>query len=458
MAHSMSELLTRYGYVLLAVMLFIEAAGIPIPGETALVTAAALAGQGTLSFVGVLIAACIGTMGGTSTGYWLGARGGKPFLDRFGSTLRLDSARIEKANALFLRQGRRALIVGRFVPLLRSFVGVFSGISGMPRFDFVVFSAVGSVAWSGCFCVLGFVFGRNLPRVIRQLGRVSLLLALVIGVVISLVWASRWFRANGPAIVVAIDRRRARLLGSRRMVALSERYPRAWRIFASRLAQIEYLTVHLFFGWLISLGALGVFAAITEDVVEGAPLTLTDQALAGRLHAAASPQLLAILHVVTFTGGRVTIAAIAVLLGVLLMTQRRWLPLMAWTAAYLGSIGLDTTLRHIVQRGELPFARALEAERRSSLPTGHTIGAIVGYGFLMYVLRRTVRSDVSRGILLAAAITLVAGIVLGRLVLGLGYLSTESASVACGVLWLASCISGSELAIQQRRAAGVQDE
>src|SRR6185436_155609 len=109
------------------------------------------------------IAACIGSMSGCAAGYWLGARGGKRVLERFGRTLRLDPARIERANALFLRQGRRALIVGRFVPLLRSYLGIFAGISGMPRREFALYNAIGSAFWAACFCLLGFAFGRSLP-------------------------------------------------------------------------------------------------------------------------------------------------------------------------------------------------------------------------------------------------------------------------------------------------------
>src|SRR5437870_7729929 len=79
-----SQWVAHYGYVLVAIFLFIEALGVPIPGETALVTAAALAGQGTLSVAGVMLAAFAGTVSGGYAGYWIGLRGGRVLLTRHG--------------------------------------------------------------------------------------------------------------------------------------------------------------------------------------------------------------------------------------------------------------------------------------------------------------------------------------------------------------------------------------
>jgi membrane protein DedA with SNARE-associated domain len=451
MAESLSELLAQYGYVLLAVLLFVEAVGLPIPGETALVTAAALAGQGTLTIEGVFLAACVGTIGGCATGYWLGVRKGKGIVDRFGKTLHLNAARLERAHAFFDKHGKRALIAGRFVPLLRSFLGVFAGISGMQRREFAIYNTVGGVVWAGTFCFLGFLFGRNLPRVVHQLGRLSLVIALAVGVVILLQWGWRWYSVNRVRVTEAIDRTWDRLLGTQRMERLRGNHPTAWLMVSSRLASVEYLIVHLLVGAAVSAAVLGFFGVITEDVIEGAPLTLVDQALANRLFSTASPELLALLRWVAGAGSPLAMAIIALLLCALFITQKRWIGLVAWMIAYAGSIGLDVTLRHIVRRSEQPFAAASAIDDLGSLPTGHTIGAIVGYGMLAYALRRYSTHIVYRGVLVALAVTIVVTIVAGRLVLGLGFLSTEAAAVACGVLWLATAISGAELAEYQRR-------
>jgi len=84
MLEVVSQWVAHYGYALVALFLFIEAVGLPVPGETVLVTAAALAGRGTLSIVGVAISGVIGTVLGGHAGYWIGASGGHRFLIKHG--------------------------------------------------------------------------------------------------------------------------------------------------------------------------------------------------------------------------------------------------------------------------------------------------------------------------------------------------------------------------------------
>src|SRR5215208_3420422 len=110
-----SQWIAHYGYVLVALFLFIETAGVPVPGETALVTAAALAGRGTLSIVGVVIAAGIGTILGGHAGYWIGIHGGTGFVTKHGRWVGLNAARLAKTNRFIEQHGPKTLLLGRFV-------------------------------------------------------------------------------------------------------------------------------------------------------------------------------------------------------------------------------------------------------------------------------------------------------------------------------------------------------
>src|SRR6476620_2106700 len=116
-----SQWVAHYGYVLVAVFLFIEALGVPIPGETALVTAAALAGRGTMSIVGVVIAAFLGTVAGGHAGYWIGLKGGRGMLTRHGRWVGLTEKRLDKTHEFFDRHGAKTVLLGRFVAVVRSF-------------------------------------------------------------------------------------------------------------------------------------------------------------------------------------------------------------------------------------------------------------------------------------------------------------------------------------------------
>src|SRR5581483_5950526 len=183
-----SQWVAHYGYVLVALFLLIEGAGLPVPGETALVTAAALAGRGRLSIAGVIVAGCIGTVVGGHAGYWIGARGGTALVTRYGRWIRLTEARLAQTHRFFERHGAKTVLLGRFVAFLRSFVGIFAGISAMPMGVFATYNALGGAVWVLTFSVLGYVFGRNLPRLVQYIGRVSLLVALLIALVVAVVF------------------------------------------------------------------------------------------------------------------------------------------------------------------------------------------------------------------------------------------------------------------------------
>src|SRR5579884_2593438 len=124
-----SQWVAHYGYVLVALFLLVEGAGVPVPGETALVTAAALAGRGTLSIIGVVIAGCVGTFSGLQVGYWVGLRGGTALVARHGKWVLLTPERLEETHRFFEKHGPKTILLGRFVAFLRSFIGIFAGIS-----------------------------------------------------------------------------------------------------------------------------------------------------------------------------------------------------------------------------------------------------------------------------------------------------------------------------------------
>ena len=128
-----TQWVAQYGFAIVAALLFFESAGLPVPGETALITAAALAGRGNLSIIGVVIAGCVGTLAGGHAGYWMGAREGRSLIARHGRIILLTPERMERTEAFFARHGPKTVFLGRFVAFMRSFAGIFSGIVGMPR-------------------------------------------------------------------------------------------------------------------------------------------------------------------------------------------------------------------------------------------------------------------------------------------------------------------------------------
>jgi membrane protein DedA with SNARE-associated domain len=196
---TLAHLLSTYGYVFLFLVIGIESFGVPLPGETALVTAAAYAALGRLHIVGVIAAAAAGAIVGDNAGYWLGREGGVALIHRFGKRVGLDDAKLARAHAFFERYGARTVFIGRFVALLRSWAAVLAGVACMPYRTFTLYNALGGIVWASIFGTLGYLFGRNLPRLEHYIGRASLglaALAVVAAAIILVVRRSRGNRAD----------------------------------------------------------------------------------------------------------------------------------------------------------------------------------------------------------------------------------------------------------------------
>ncbi len=154
-----STLLTdvgRYGYAALAAGVFLENAGLPVPGETMLLTAAALAARGRLSIVLVGLVAAAAAITGDNIGFAIGREGGRPFLERFGRWVFVTPERLDRMDAFFKKRGPVAVFSARFIPALRVVAALVAGASAMPWHTFLTYNALGAVAWSIVVCTIGY--------------------------------------------------------------------------------------------------------------------------------------------------------------------------------------------------------------------------------------------------------------------------------------------------------------
>jgi membrane protein DedA with SNARE-associated domain len=174
---SVHELLKAYGLWALFVGITLECMGIPLPGETMLVSAALYAGSTHRVAIGsiMLVAAAAATVGGMIgyvVGRWIGLR----LLVRYGKYVRLDERRLKVGQYLFLRHGGKIVFFGRFVDLLRIIAAVLAGANRMSRPYFLFMNAFGGICWVLLMGGGAYLFGEEMKRVV---GRVELLLVIV---------------------------------------------------------------------------------------------------------------------------------------------------------------------------------------------------------------------------------------------------------------------------------------
>src|ERR1700674_5852807 len=185
------------GYPAAGLGILIESAGIPFPGEALLLAAAAWAAARHHSIVLVILFGFLGATAGANLGYYLGFKGGRPFVERFGSLFRIRPEHIARSEMFFARHGDRAILAARFVIGLRTSGSMLAGMSHMPFWRFQLFSALGGLAWATVVGLAGYLLGSNLPlleTIIRDIGLGGLALVVLLAVV--LIVAAR--RAGRP--------------------------------------------------------------------------------------------------------------------------------------------------------------------------------------------------------------------------------------------------------------------
>ena len=186
------DLFAQYGYWVVLGGVFLENAGVPVPGETALLAGAVLAHAGRLSLVWVIATAVAGAILGDNLGFFIGRRGGRALAERYGRHVGLTRYRLKQFDEFFARHGGRTVFIARFITGLRVFGAVLAGGSGLRWPSFLFYNASGAVVWASAVGLAGFLVGESWELLERWIGRTSLVgLAIVVVIVVIAVARTR---------------------------------------------------------------------------------------------------------------------------------------------------------------------------------------------------------------------------------------------------------------------------
>src|SRR6476619_2598205 len=182
----------------------IESAMIPLPSEIILPFAGFLVSDPTQierftnqpwNFWIVVVVAAIGNTSGSLVGYYIGAKGGRPFLERYGRYMLIRSDEIELAEHFFQRYGAATAFFSRLIPIVRTFISFPAGVARMPVGKFVVYSTAGAFIWSTLLVFAGMQLGANWTAIRHALQPFDLLIAVLVGLAIVLFV---WWRLGMP--------------------------------------------------------------------------------------------------------------------------------------------------------------------------------------------------------------------------------------------------------------------
>jgi membrane protein DedA with SNARE-associated domain len=188
-----TDLLLDYGLVLLFLLVAIESAGVPLPGETALIAAAVLA-HDHYGIWRVIVVAAAAAIVGDNVGYWIGRAGGRKLVERWSVTRRYAERALPPSERFFQRHGGKTVFFGRFVAILRVTAAWLAGISRMRWWQFFLWNAAGGIVWATGTALVAYWAGRAAADAIEHYGLYAVVVLVVLGIVAFVVlrlWRNR---------------------------------------------------------------------------------------------------------------------------------------------------------------------------------------------------------------------------------------------------------------------------
>ena len=176
---NVEHLVETAGYPLLFLVVMAETAGLPVPGETGLITAGILASSDKLKIELVIVIAATAAIVGDNIGYLIGRKGGRWVLERPGAFARQRREVLVMGEPFFDRHGPKAVFFGRFVLGLRVWASWLAGATRMPWRSFVVWNALGGICWATAIGLIAYFLGRSADNAIKAFGLYGLAAALL---------------------------------------------------------------------------------------------------------------------------------------------------------------------------------------------------------------------------------------------------------------------------------------
>ena len=181
----------RVGLPVMTLLIAGESMGVPLPGETALIAAAILAGRGQLDIVAVIVLASFAAIVGDNVGYLIGRRGGRRLLLRHPRLREHGERLLARGEPFFARHGPKAVFLGRWFAGLRIAAAWLAGINRMPWRSFLFWNATGGIFWATTVGLLAYALGHSAEQIIKTAGVIG-----AGGVIAGGMAALLWLRAR----------------------------------------------------------------------------------------------------------------------------------------------------------------------------------------------------------------------------------------------------------------------
>ncbi|MFC7392057.1 DedA family protein [Scopulibacillus cellulosilyticus] len=175
-----TDLITAFGYWGIFFGMAIESACIPLPSEVILLFGGFLAVQGKLTFWLVVLAGVLGNLTGSILTFWIGKKGGRTFLEKYGKYVLINKKHLDTADRWFNKYGDWATFFGRMLPVIRTFISLPAGVVRMRFKRFLTFTLLGCIPWNIVITYLGWKLGQHWEEAQQYLKPLSYIAVLLI--------------------------------------------------------------------------------------------------------------------------------------------------------------------------------------------------------------------------------------------------------------------------------------
>lgn len=189
----MQHLIATYGYLAIFLLMVAESACIPVPSELIMTFGGALAAGAVpgvkLNLILVIVAGVLGNVVGSYIAWAVGRYGGQALVHRAGRHVWLRQDDLDRANRWFDRYGPRAVLIGRVLPVIRTFISLPAGFGGMEPVRFGIYTTIGCIPWTAALAYAGYAVGANWQSIVNGFhGPTYIIAAVVIIAVVVAAW------------------------------------------------------------------------------------------------------------------------------------------------------------------------------------------------------------------------------------------------------------------------------
>jgi membrane protein DedA with SNARE-associated domain len=196
---AVSNFIAAYGLAAVFVLMVGESCGLPLPSEVIMPTGGLLAAAGHMNLVAAIVAGAAANLVGSLLAYFLAARFGEPLLLGPGRYVGIRRHHLELADGWFRRWGLVAVLVGRVLPVVRTYISFPAGLARVDVARFSVLTFAGALPWCAALAIVGYELGRNYDRVSGPVERAAIVIALLVAAIV-VVWYVRGREPRGREV------------------------------------------------------------------------------------------------------------------------------------------------------------------------------------------------------------------------------------------------------------------